>query len=207
MDQKTVRKLHNMIQYFQLFQLHNHSPHRLLLCHTDTWNATATVTFTLACDWYAGQIICGGKNTIGKALFLPAVSRRLKFLPHIPLFIHLFSSFGGSFITLHYLLSSAGESDSLIWNQAASVFGTRFWAQVNFKTRWAILSGTHCLCINNQRHVICDFWCPAVFAKENGGRGAERRSRGCVGVCFVFIFEICSPTILLGVPNTVAHQH
>lgn len=147
---------------------------------TDMSSTKATVTSTFARDWYAGQIICGEKKTIGKALFLPAVSLRLKFLPHIPLFIHLFSSFGGSFITLHYLLSSAGETDSLIWNQAASVFGTRFWAQVNFKTRRAILSGTHCLCINNQRHVICDFCCRAVFAKEKRREGA--RKDGAAGV-------------------------
>lgn len=26
-----------------------------------------------------------------------------------------------------------------------------------YQDRWAILSGAHCLCINNQEHVICDF--------------------------------------------------
>lgn len=139
---------------------------------------------------------------------LPAVSLRLKILPHIPLFIHLFSSFGGSFITLHYLLSSAGESDSLIWNQAASMFGTRFWAQVNFKN--APGNSIRDPLFVHKQSEACDLWflMPRSICKgETEGGGAQRRSRGCVGVCFVFIFEICSPTILLGVPNTVARQH
>lgn len=62
---------------------------------------------TFGCHLYAGRIICRETDN-WKTGFL-ACSKASEFRSHVPLFIHLFSLFGGSFITLHYQLSSVGE--------------------------------------------------------------------------------------------------
>lgn len=72
-----------------------------------TRSPAVNLSATLGCHLYAGGIICGETDN-WKTGFL-ACSMVSEFRSHIPLFIHLFSLFGGSFITLHYLLSSVGE--------------------------------------------------------------------------------------------------
>lgn len=72
-----------------------------------TTSPAVNLTATLGCHLYAGRIICRETDN-WKTGFL-ACSMASEFRSHVPLFIHLFSLFGGSFITLHYLLSSVGE--------------------------------------------------------------------------------------------------
>ena len=86
----------------------------------------------LVCHLYAGRIICR-EQTIGKQVFLPAVSRRLNSgLTFLYSFIY---SARLAALSLHCIICCLQwERDSLIWNQTASLFGTRFQAQVNLNT-------------------------------------------------------------------------
>lgn len=116
---------------------------------------------TFVCHQYSSGIIWREPDN-WKTGFL-ACSKMSEFRSHVPLFIHLFSLFGASFITLHYLLSSVGEKiidlepDHLsVWDTLLGAGEFKHGGQF-YQDRQAILSGTHCLCINNQKHVICDF--------------------------------------------------
>lgn len=80
--------------------------------------------FTFGSHLYAGRIICR-EQTIGKQVFLPAVSRRLNSgLTFLYSFIY---SARLAALSLHCIICCLQwERDSLIWNQTASLFGTRF---------------------------------------------------------------------------------
>lgn len=110
----------------KLFQISPFSFTRFLIkqCWCKTNLHIFKTSLLLVCHLYAGRIICR-EQTIGKQVFLPAVSRRLNSgLTFLYSFIY---SARLAALSLHCIICCLQwERDSLIWNQTASLFGTRF---------------------------------------------------------------------------------